>query len=69
MGMLEGKRSEALRNGGWLILISLIMFFIFGSFLGGATVLGPYWPVLLIGLGVLLLLQSVLGARGRAKTE
>lgn len=69
LGLLEGKRGEALRSGGWLILISLVMFFIFGSFLGGASLLGPYWPVLLIGLGGLLLLQSVLGARGRVKEE
>lgn len=69
MSLLEGKPGEGLRNGGWLILISLVMFFIFGSFLGGASLLGPYWPLLLIGLGVLLLLQSVLGARSRPKTE
>jgi hypothetical protein len=57
-GLLEGKRSEAVRSGGWLILISLVMFFVFGSFLGGAALLGPYWPVLLIGLGILLRRQA-----------
>jgi hypothetical protein len=68
-GLLEGKPGPALRSGGWLILISLVMFFIFGSFLGGASLLGPYWPVLLIGLGGLLLLQSVLRSRGQPKEQ
>jgi len=69
MGLLEGRRGEALRSAGWLILISLVMFFVFGSFLGGASLLGPYWPVLLIGLGVLLLGQSILGSRRSPKEE
>ncbi|HLF81114.1 MAG TPA: hypothetical protein VI410_05035 [Anaerolineales bacterium] len=69
MGLLEGKRGEALRSGGWLILISLVMFFVFGSFLGGGSLLGPYWPVLLIGLGALLLGQSILGSRRGPKEE
>jgi hypothetical protein len=42
-----------------MILISLALFLVFGSFLGGFALLGPYWPVLLIGLGVLLLLGQL----------
>jgi hypothetical protein len=56
-GLISGKVSSALRAGIWQILISLVLFFIFGSFLGGLALIGPYWPVLLIALGVVLLLR------------
>lgn len=58
--LLEGKFRTALVAGGWPILVGLIMFAIFGSFLGGPAVLqqyARYWPVLLILLGVLSLTQ------------
>jgi hypothetical protein len=60
-GLLGGdKLSSALEAGLWLILISLTMFAIFGSFLGGLTIFGPYLPILLIGLGLLFLVRSLL---------
>jgi len=61
-GLLEsrGQRGEMLRGGGTLILISLILFAIMGSFLGGLFGLGKYWPVLLIVLGLFLLVQPFL---------
>lgn len=52
-----------LRSGTWEIVSSLILFLIFASFLGGPNLLGVYWPVLLIALGVLVLLRGL--ARGR----
>ena len=52
---LLGRKSGEVQAGAWLVLISLILFFIFGSFLGGMGWLGPYWPVLLIVLGLLIL--------------
>lgn len=61
--LLEGERGERLQSAGWLVLISAVLFFIFGSFLGGADLFGPYWPLLLVGLGALLLLQSLRGPR------
>jgi len=64
-GMLEGNMRGALTGGGWLIVISLVLFFIFGSFLGGLDQLGAYWPVLLIGLGVLILLRPLFRARNQ----
>lgn len=64
--LLEGKPGEAVAGGGWLVLISLILFSIFGSFLGGPSLLGVYWPVLLILLGVIVLVQSFIG-RGSTK--
>jgi hypothetical protein len=56
-GLLAGHFGRGLVSGGWLILISLVMFAIFASFLGGPQFLGVYWPVLLIGLGILALVQ------------
>lgn len=54
----EGRLRDALESGFWLILISLILFAIFGSFLGGLDLFGPYWPILLIALGLVLLVRG-----------
>ena len=56
-GLLTGHFGRGLVRGGWLILISLVMFAIFASFLGGPQFLGVYWPALLILLGILALIQ------------
>ena len=55
--LLEGKVRSAVQSGGWLIFISLTMFGIFASFLGGPDWIGPYWPVLLILAGVVMLVR------------
>jgi len=57
-GLLGDPEHRNLAAGGRLILISLILFFIFGSFLGGFPILGPYWPILIIALGILLLARA-----------
>ncbi len=58
-GLLGGEPlRESLEGGGWSILISLILFTIFSAFLGGVNLLGAYWPVLLILLGVIFLVRS-----------
>ena len=62
-GLFGGDLRQSLRGGGWLILISLVLFTIFGSFLGGLRLLGPYWPVLLILLGLLALGRSLFRPR------
>jgi hypothetical protein len=69
MGLLEGGRADSLRAGAWLIVISLFLFVIFSSFLGGANLLGPYWPVLLILLGLIMLGQSLIGGRRKSSPE
>jgi hypothetical protein len=61
--LLGGETRQALSGGAWLILISLVLFAVFGSFLGGLGLLGPYWPVLLIALGLLALLRPLLRSR------
>lgn len=61
--LFEGKVASAFLSGGWLILVSLTMFVIFASFLGGPEWIGPYWPALLILLGVAMLVRMFF--RGR----
>ena len=56
--VLQGKIREAITAGGWLVVISLFLFFIFGSFLGGINLFGVYWPVLLIILGLIGLARA-----------
>jgi hypothetical protein len=64
-GLLEGKLRKPLREGGQLILVSLVMFLAFGSFFGliGLGPLGQYWPVLLIALGVVILVGRLIFRR------
>lgn len=63
MGLWEGK-SSSIRGGLWLVLISAIMFVVFGSLLGGLFganfgLIAKWWPVALILLGVLSLIDYV----------
>ena len=60
-GLLEADFRSKVGPGGWLILISAVMFGIFGSFLGAGGLLGPYWPALLVLVGLILLAQSAFG--------
>ena len=55
----EGRIRDAIDGGGTLILISAVMFAIFGSFLGGLKLLGDWWPLLLILVGLLILVRSL----------
>ncbi len=57
-GLLGGGSRHAVRGGGWLILVSLVLFSLFGAFFGGLEFLGPYWPLLLILMGLLIFLRS-----------
>jgi hypothetical protein len=58
--LLEGKPLKALVEGGWPIVISLLLFFLFGSFFGALPGLGSWWAVILIAIGVLVILQPLL---------
>ncbi|MGD2148468.1 MAG: hypothetical protein PVH41_17370 [Anaerolineae bacterium] len=62
-GLLGEEGSGAVRGGATLILISLVLFAVFGSFFGALGFLGQYWPVLLILLGLVLLVSPLLRAR------
>lgn len=56
MHFMQGRFTSGLREGLNAILFSLLMFGIFGSFLGGPPILGQLWPILLIIGGFWLLL-------------
>jgi hypothetical protein len=62
-GILGMDFRRSIEGGAWLIFISLLMFFIFGSFLGGPNLLGPYWPLLLVFLGLLILVRPLFRRR------
>jgi len=61
-GLLEGQPVRSLTAGVWMILISLVAFVIFGSFLGMGR-FSAYWPVLLVLGGLLILGQTLLGRK------
>jgi hypothetical protein len=58
--LLEGRPLRALLEGGWPILISLLLFFVFGSFLGGMSWRGPWWAIVLIAIGALVILRPLI---------
>jgi hypothetical protein len=62
-GVMQGDFWRSFRLGLWQILTSAVLFLVFAAFLGGPNLLGVYWPVLIIGLGVLMLFQSLLRRR------
>jgi hypothetical protein len=63
-GLLGDNPSKSYRDGLNLIVISAIMFLIFGSFLGGLNLLGQWWPLLLILLGAWLLIRPLFRKAG-----
>jgi hypothetical protein len=62
-GVLDGKVVKGIRDGGVLILIGLVLFAVFGSVFGELKWLGPYWPLLVVLAGVLVVLQGLLRLR------
>jgi len=64
--MLAGLLSRQCRTvtgGIWVALIGLVLLAVFGSFLGGWEVMGRYWPILLILLGLLFLGRGLIRPR------
>ncbi|MEN6411117.1 MAG: hypothetical protein ABFD44_15540 [Anaerolineaceae bacterium] len=58
-GILGENTRANIRHGLDLILTSMILFAIFGSFLGGFRFLGDYWPLILIGAGIIILIRNL----------
>lgn len=58
-GMLAGQTAQALRDGGRAIIVSLVLFAVFGSLIGGGFT-GIVWPALLIAAGVILMLGNLM---------
>ncbi len=65
MGLLGQDTRRSISGGAWLIVISIILLLVFASLLGGLNILGPYWPVLVIVLGVFLLIRSFIPSNWR----
>jgi hypothetical protein len=59
-GLLSGQVNQGLREGGRTLIVSAVMFAIFGSFLGGGDVFKWMFPIVAILGGVVLLVQNVL---------
>jgi hypothetical protein len=58
-GLLGNRPKRSLGDGLNLIVISLVLFLIFATFLGGPNLLGPFWPVLIILLGLWLIVRPL----------
>mgnify|MGYP001769933893 CR=1 FL=1 len=58
--LLGAREHHSIKSGLDTIGSSLVMFVIFGAFFGAFTRLGDYWPLLLIGAGVLIGLRTLL---------
>lgn len=59
-GLLGGDVRRSILRGFRSILVSGVLFLIFGSFFGGLEFLGPYWPILVIGVGVYMLVRALI---------
>jgi hypothetical protein len=62
--LMMGRPLKGLSDALGPIAFSVAAFLIFGSIFGPFTMLGIYWPVLLIGLGLLFLVQPLLRRGG-----
>jgi hypothetical protein len=62
-GLLSGQGRKALREGSGTILVSVVLFAIFGFLMGGTDFSGLAWPILLIGVGVIVLVRSLFRLR------
>lgn len=67
-GLLGDDHGE-IQGGAWLVAISLVLFLAFGSFFGALGLIGPYWPVLLILLGLMMLLRPFSRLRSSGPRE
>ena len=64
-GLLGENRRRNLSSGLNLIVISVVLFLIFGTIFGGLAILGPYGPaILLIALGIYILVRGFLRPKG-----
>jgi len=57
--LLGGKSRGAVREGFRTLLVGLVLFAVFGSFFGAFSILGAYWPLLLVAAGILILLEGL----------
>ncbi len=60
--IIKGNRKE-IKDGLQLILISAVLFLVFGGFFGAFPPLSKYWPLLLVFIGLWQLGQTILRTR------
>jgi hypothetical protein len=58
-GILGMNPSRSIRDGLWTMAVSLALLLVFSSLFGGPVPASPYWPVLLIALGLAELIRNV----------
>jgi hypothetical protein len=71
-GLLGENTRYNISHGLNLVVISAMLFLIFGAFFGGLSLLGEYGPaIILIALGVYILIRGLVrsGYRGRDETR
>ena len=67
---LLGERSGNFSRGLRLIAISIVMFLVFGTLLGGLSILGSYGtPILIILLGLFILARGFMRRGGESQNE
>ena len=62
-GLIDRNVRGAAGGGLTLMLISLVLFFLFGGSFGLDPQIVQYWPVILIGLGLVMLLRLMFGRK------
>ena len=65
---LKGEARRGVREGSGLIIISMILFFVFGSFLGGGFSFGLVLALFLIGFGLWLVYKTIIST-GRDQSK
>jgi len=66
---IQTKDKGTLNAGFILLYISSILFFIFGSFLGGPKQITQFWPLLLIVVGIWSMTRSLFGNKKKKVIE
>lgn len=56
--VLGGRSRYAYREAIRTLLVGVVLFLVFGSFFGAFSWLGVYWPLLLVGAGILVLVEG-----------
>ena len=62
-GLLGMDTRHSLEAGSWQVFVSLVLFFILGSLLGGLNLFGPYGPLLLVLFGLFILVRALFPGR------
>jgi hypothetical protein len=66
-GLLEGRPVNGLLSGMWPIVISLVLFLVFGSFAGLMSWSQTFFGALLIAVGILIVLKPFLSGLTKRK--